>query len=255
MMGRDIVTPCNCPLEGNQEQRKLPQEVETAEHDESRSVLQYRDISFGSSLTTCQACSCAKSHPQEMYCRAQFVIRAKILSQEFLTEDNKTLAFNLRVQKIFKGETQLNQTDAIQRHGSKKRSLIARAYTASDGARCGVTLFSNTVYLLSGRVWKRKIRLNMCDWIQPWSDVTSRQRMGIRRFYGSNCDCQVSPCYEEHCEELKGCEQESGFRSGDCEWDHSYCVKNADKSACAWRKTDEFTKCNLSKVKIESELS
>ncbi|XP_068701449.1 metalloproteinase inhibitor 3-like [Montipora foliosa] len=207
------------------------------------------------SLTTCQACSCAKSHPQEMYCRAQFVIRAKILSQEFLTEDNKTLAFNLRVQKIFKGETQLNQTDAIQRHGSKKRSLIARAYTASDGARCGVTLFSNTVYLLSGRVWKRKIRLNMCDWIQPWSDVTSRQRMGIRRFYGSNCDCQVSPCYEEHCEELKGCEQESGFRSGDCEWDHSYCVKNADKSACAWRKTDEFTKCNLSKVKIESELS
>ncbi|XP_073253385.1 metalloproteinase inhibitor 2-like [Porites lutea] len=76
-----------------------------------------------------------------------------------------------------------------------------------------------------------------------WADVTPRQCMGIRRFYGDNCDCQISPCYAESCKKLQGCRKSGNFYDSDCEWRHSYCLVNADKSACAWHETEEYNKC------------
>ena len=170
------------------------------------------------------------------------VIRAKVLSQEVFPE-NFTRVFNLRILKTFKGGVRLNQTEGIRPYGSRQRSLFAKAYTASYDSLCGIELANDTVYLLSGSIWGRKLQVSLCGWNPKWDDVTARQRIGVRRFYGANCDCQISRCYGE-CEKLKGCGGGMGeVSSSDCEWGHSYCLKNAKGTACAWRETTEYKNC------------
>ena len=146
--------------------------------------------------------------------------------------------------KTFKGGSELNQTEGIQVYGSRQRSLFAKAYTTKYGGMCGVDWLQNgKVYLISGRISFAKLRLDLCgSWIAEWSQVTQRQRAGVRRFYGPNCDCQISRCYADNCRKLKGCNR-SGYTEFDCEWIHSYCLKNANGTACSWRETAEYKNC------------
>lgn len=170
------------------------------------------------------------------------VVRAKVLSQQ---ENNKnfTRIFDLRILKIFKGGWRLNQTGSVQVYGSRQRSLLVKAYTTTFDSLCGVTLETDKVYLITGRIWKGKLQLNLCNWNQEWSEITLRQRIGVKRFYGENCKCQISPCYTQHCENLKGCGRSYGIHANGCEWRHSYCLVNADGTACSWRETAEYKNC------------
>lgn len=145
--------------------------------------------------------------------------------------------------KTFKGGSALNQTEGIQVYGSRQRSLFAKAYTFKDGGICGVDWLENgTVYLITGKISNAKLHLSLCgSWIAEWSQVTQRQRVGARRFYGPNCDCQISPCYGNDCGQLKGCNT-SGYINN-CEWRHSYCLKNVNGTACSWRETAEYKNC------------
>ena len=171
------------------------------------------------------------------------MIRAKVLSQEVVPgEYYDKRVYNLRILKTYKGAVGLNQTKDIRPHGSKQRSLFTKAYTSVGEKKCGIKLANDTVYLLTGTISGQKLRIGKCKWVQRWADVTPRQRMGIRRFYGDNCDCQISPCYAESCKKLQGCRKSGNFYDSDCEWRHSYCLVNADKSACAWHETEEYNK-------------
>lgn len=172
------------------------------------------------------------------------MIRAKVLSQEVVPgEYYDKRVYNLRILKTYKGAVGLNQTKDIRPHGSKQRTLFTKAYTSVGEKECGIKLANDTVYLLTGTISGQKLRIGKCKWVQRWADVAPRQRMGIRRFYGDNCDCQISPCYAESCKKLQGCRKSGNFYDSDCEWRHSYCLVNADKSACAWRETEEYNKC------------
>ncbi|KAL9973211.1 hypothetical protein ACROYT_G019632 [Oculina patagonica] len=191
-----------------------------------------------------EACSCMPFHPQEGFCAADFVVRAKVLSQEIQGE---SLVISLRILKTYKGASELNQTEGIQVYGSRQRSLFAKAYTPKESGICAVDWLTNdTVYLISGKIINAKLRLHLCSsWVEEWSQVTQRQRVGVRRFYAPNCGCQISPCYGNHCPKLSGCRlsQYMNPRGNDCEWRHSYCLKNADGTACSWRETAEYKNC------------
>lgn len=194
-------------------------------------------------VSASEACSCMPSHPQESFCRADFVVRAKVLSQEIQEE---SLVIGLRILKTFKGASELNQTEGIQVYGSRQRSLFAKAYTHKDGAACGVDWLENgKVYFITGKIFNSKLKLHLCRWIAKWSQVTQRQRAGARRFYGPNCDCQISPCYGDNCPKLKGCNTSEYFNptNNDCEWRHTYCLKNTNVTACAWQETAEYKNC------------
>lgn len=174
------------------------------------------------------------------------VVRAKVLTKEIQGE---SLVIGLRIMKTFKGGSAMNQTEGIQVYGSRQRSLFAKAYTYKDGAGCGVDwLVNGKVYLISGNILKSKLRLGLCGpWIAEWSQVTQRQRVGVRRFYEPNCACQITPCYGDDCATLKGCNTGSmNHLDNDCEWRHSYCLKNANGTACAWRETADYKKCTNS---------
>lgn len=197
---------------------------------------------FGVFVASNDACSCLERHPQEVFCSAHFAIRAKVLSQEE-NFSNFTRIFNLRILKIFKGAWKLNQTGSVQVYGSRQRSLLVKAYTTTLQTLCGVRLANDKVYLLTGRIWKGNLQLNLCNWNQEWSEISHRQRIGVKRFYGESCKCQISPCYTHKCQELKGCGRSSGIHINSCEWRHSYCLVNADGKACSWRETVEYKNC------------
>ncbi|XP_078355189.1 uncharacterized protein LOC144639770 [Oculina patagonica] len=79
---------------------------------------------------------------------------------------------------------------------------------------CVVDWIANgTVYLLGGKISKGRLRLHRCGPIEEWSQVTPAQRVGIRRVYGRNCECQIPPCDWNGCGKLKGC---TDFRSDEC---------------------------------------
>ena len=170
------------------------------------------------------------------------VVRAKVLAQK-LTNETDHLQYNLRILKTYKGAAELNQTEGIKVHGSRGRSLYANAHTASDDTLCGVPWLQNgTVYLLAGHIHRNTLWLSLCSWNQVWSSVTDRQRAGIRRFYGENCECNVGWCGA--CTgKLKGCDTPKFFHYNTCELLHSYCLKNSDNNACSWRETAGYKKC------------
>lgn len=194
-----------------------------------------------------QACSCTPQHPQEAFCNARFVIRAKVLSQEVVGYEK---VIGLRILKTFKGATVLNKTDGVGFHGSNQGSPFAKVYTARDGAGCGLDWIQNNKrYVIFGRLRKGKLWVSFCDFVQEWSQVLNRHalRVGIRRFFGQNCDCQLAPCYGIDCGKLKGCASTSlSPRRNPCEWDHSYCVKNSKGTACSWYETPKYKECMAS---------
>ena len=179
---------------------------------------------------------CTRKHCYYLYFSFPcLVIRAKVLFQEEYL-DNFTRIFDLRILKTYKGEHRLHEMDSVNVYGSRQRSLFAKAYTFTLDSLCGVKLNNNKVYLISGQVRKRKLELNQCHWNQEWPQITVRQRLGVRRFYRGNCACQISPCYTVFCDKkpkLKGCGKPSGIDHNSCEWGHSYCIQNAEKTACS----------------------
>ena len=95
-------------------------------------------------------------------------------------------------------------------------------------------LTNGTVYLMAGYIWQGKLQLFLRDLIEDCSQLHPNQRVGISHFYGQNCECRISPCVYD-CRKLVGCH-------GDWPWEkrcHSYCVKNADGTACSWHDSAE----------------
>ena len=65
--------------------------------------------------------------------------------------------------EIFKGAWKLNQSGRIQVYGSRQRSLLVKAHTTTFQSLCGVTLANDKVYLITGRIWKGNLQLNLCN--------------------------------------------------------------------------------------------
>lgn len=214
-------------------------------------------------ITLCNACACLPSHPQNEYCNSAFVIRAKVLSEttevptqteppdlelfdsipnEFIQEQ----VYTLRILKVYKGAMEINNTEGTVVYGSRKRTLRAKLYTPARVSSCRVSLQKNTVYLLTGQILKGRLRTGGCKWRTEWSQITRKQRAGIKRFYGENCMCQVGMCFGSSCNKLlKGCDKVE-WRSRlkeHCKSKNSYCVRDWKEDKCAWRMATDYRKC------------
>ena len=178
-------------------------------------------------------CCLFLEHPGGIFCFFLIsVIRAKVLSQEVVGEKR---VFNLQILETFKESSRLNETEGIHVNDSEQHSLFAKAYTERYGSACGVWLRNDTVYLLGGYIWKGKPQLDFCGMNKEWSQVTSDQRLGIRGVYDQNCECRISPCFSGiGCGKLKGCAY--SWLHGP----HSYCLKNANGTACSWNDATSF---------------
>nr|XP_031326780.1 metalloproteinase inhibitor 4 isoform X3 [Camelus dromedarius]XP_031326781.1 metalloproteinase inhibitor 4 isoform X3 [Camelus dromedarius] len=78
--------------------------------------------------------------------------------------------------------------------GFEKVSDIQYIYTPFDSSLCGVRLEANSQkqYLLTGQVLSDgKVFIHLCNYIEPWENLSFLQRESLNHHYHLNCGCQV----------------------------------------------------------------
>ncbi|XP_051011070.1 metalloproteinase inhibitor 4 isoform X2 [Acomys russatus] len=132
-----------------------------------------------------EACSCAPAHPQQHFCHSALVIRAKISSEKVVpaSEDpadtQKMIRYEIKQIKMFKG--------------FEKAKDVQYVYTPFDSSLCGVKLETNSQkqYLLTGQILSDgKVFIHLCNYIEPWEDLSLVQRESLNHHYHQNCGCQ-----------------------------------------------------------------
>ncbi|KAG7478111.1 metalloproteinase inhibitor 4-like [Megalops cyprinoides] len=180
-----------------------------------------------------EGCSCNPAHPQQQFCNSEIVIRAKISGEKIVSPSNnsspylKMIQYEIKLIKMFKG--------------FEKVKDIQYVYTPVFSSLCGVKLdSSNKVqYLLSGSMWSDgKVSIGLCDFIEPWDNLSMSQKKNLNYRYQMGCDCKIATCYTVPC---------STTTDNECLWtdwllDNSLsgdqarqfaCIKRSDGS-CSW---------------------
>ncbi|CAJ1080021.1 metalloproteinase inhibitor 2a [Xyrichtys novacula] len=132
-----------------------------------------------------EACSCAPVHPQQAFCNADVVIRAKVVGEREVDSGNdiygnpiKRIQYEVKQIKMFKGPNQ----------------DIEAVFTAPVSAVCGVTLDASgkKEYLISGKAdTGGSMHVTLCDYIMPWDSLSNTQKKGLSQRYQMGCECKV----------------------------------------------------------------
>nr|BAC37616.1 unnamed protein product [Mus musculus] len=180
-----------------------------------------------------EACSCAPAHPQQHFCHSALVIRAKISSEKVVpaskdpADTQKLIRYEIKQIKMFKG--------------FEKAKDIQYVYTPFDSSLCGVKLETNShkQYLLTGQILSDgKVFIHLCNYIEPWEDLSLVQKESLNHHYHQNCGCQITTCYAVPC---------TISAPNECLWtdwllerklygyqaQHYVCMKHVD-GICSW---------------------
>ncbi|KAI7804049.1 TIMP metallopeptidase inhibitor 2b precursor [Triplophysa rosa] len=134
-----------------------------------------------------EACSCSPTHPQQAYCNADIVIRAKVVGHKEVVTGNdingnpvKMILYDIKQTKMFKGPD--GEIDTI--------------ITGPSAALCGVHLDSNDKeYLITGNLDSNgTLRVNLCDYIESWESLSLTQKKSLGQRYQMGCECKIIPC-------------------------------------------------------------
>ncbi|CAG00218.1 unnamed protein product [Tetraodon nigroviridis] len=178
-----------------------------------------------------EACSCSPAHPQQAFCNADVVIRAKLVERQEVDVGNdiygnpvKQIKFGVKQIKMFKGPTQ--DIEAI--------------YTPPSSAMCGVSLQANgKEYLITGKLnADGTLHVTLCDFIELWESTSATQKKSLTQRYEMGCDCKITRCTSIPC---------LISSPSECLWTdwvmekavygqqakHFACIKRSDDS-CAW---------------------
>ncbi|XP_060700844.1 metalloproteinase inhibitor 2a [Hemiscyllium ocellatum] len=179
-----------------------------------------------------EACSCAPNHPQQAFCNADVVIRAKVVASKAVISGNdiygnpiQKLQYEVKQIKMFKGP----------------EHNIEYIFTATSSAVCGVTLETNgkKEYLITGKLGEDgKMLITLCDFIKQWDMLTPTQKKSLNQRYQMGCDCKITrcpsiPCYITSRSECLWTDWVTGKSINGRQSKHYSCVKRSDNS-CAW---------------------
>ncbi|KAG7244768.1 hypothetical protein INR49_029787, partial [Caranx melampygus] len=141
-----------------------------------------------------EGCSCHPAHPQQLFCSAEIVIRAKISGEKIVSPSNssspymKMIQYEIKMIKMFKG--------------FDKAKDIQYVYTPVFSSLCGVKLDSNNKagYLLSGSMWSDgRISIGQCDLVESWDNLSLSQKKNLNYRYQMGCECRINTCYTVPC--------------------------------------------------------
>ncbi|KAL9838947.1 LOW QUALITY PROTEIN: metalloproteinase inhibitor 4 [Geothlypis trichas] len=179
------------------------------------------------------ACSCAPAHPQQLLWDAALVIRAKISSEKVVPasddplDSHKMIRYEIKQIKMFKGFEKLKDVQYV--------------YTPFDSSLCGVKLEANNKkqYLLTGQILSDgKVLIHLCNYIEPWDDLSLSQKKSLNQRYQMGCGCKITTCYSVPC---------SITAPNECLWTdwllerrlqghqarHYACIRRSD-GTCSW---------------------
>eukprot|EP00794_Sanderia_malayensis_P006772 gene6771-7535_t len=153
------------------------------------------------------SCTCFPAHPQQQFCWSDFVVRAGVLSDRISSRPKKhgkdmnwfpMAHYEILVSRVFKGAEKIKGLLAIENSTSSlnevsKKRFRMKVYTAEFGSLCGTTLKKGVKYLLSGHIYGGKLRIGLCNWIQPFRQLTKTEHRGMRGKF--DCSCSTAPCW------------------------------------------------------------
>lgn len=166
------------------------------------------------------ACSCELQHPQIHYCKADFAIIARV-QKRVKGQDSYSTVYKLKIRKAYKLSPK-----------AKVALESGRLLTAAEDSMCGVQLKLHQTYLITGSIHNLQAHVNLCNFFQPWKQITPRQRKGFRLLYQRGCSCKIQNgpptlrrpphvCYSAS----RNCLSDFGIclmkRSGRCDWARS----------------------------------
>ncbi|XP_023029098.2 tissue inhibitor of metalloproteinase [Leptinotarsa decemlineata] len=181
---------------------------------------------FCGTILYTEGCSCMPSHPQEQFCKSDFVILARV-KRERIFNQTFSKVYKVRVRKEFK---------------VSEKGVLAlksgRLNTPMYDSMCGVQLELGKLYVISGRIFSLRAHVNMCGMIMPWESLTRRQRKGLRLLYGHGCSCGI-----QHCVPGRRChhQRDSCNWRSHCEEKEGICLRQP--KACVWARTQALSKC------------
>ncbi|XP_033106552.1 metalloproteinase inhibitor 3-like [Anneissia japonica] len=220
---------------------------------------------FMSTFCIVKSCTCLPAHPQDHFCKSNFVIRARVVPKHstkvghsIFTKRHKndvvlpTLSgldkpcdepfkhWKIRIKKVYKGEEFIATGAEVS------------IYTSIFDSLCGVTtLEEGEDYLFMGMLQEGQLRFTTCNWHAKWSTITKKMRKGLRYQYKSNCNCQISTCgLFDKCSKCLHTKKADGACvwdawEGDCESKYSTCIIH-DDGRCAWHRSPELSRCRKS---------
>ncbi|XP_041618134.1 metalloproteinase inhibitor 4 isoform X2 [Vulpes lagopus] len=132
-------------------------------------------------------------------------------------------------------------TPRLMFKGFEKVKDVQYIYTPFDSSLCGVKLEANSQkqYLLTGQVLSDgKVFIHLCNYIEPWENLSFLQRESLNHHYHLNCGCQITTCYTVPC---------TISAPNECLWtdwllerklygyqaQHYVCMKHVD-GTCSW---------------------
>lgn len=192
-------------------------------------------------------CSCMYSHPQEHYCSADFVAVVKVKSKG--KGDGTTTAYHVKVKKEFKVSDKA-------RHALSQGLL----WTSSYDSTCGVSL-RPTRYLISGHIRGEKPWISLCNFVEEWPKLSSKQKKGFRKLYQQGCPCRVrmsryvGPYGPSQHKRERYCSWDVLYpgHQEDCQALYSLCVPSAQNSElCTWVSSSQYRRC-VKERKLERE--
>ncbi|KAJ1351354.1 TIMP metallopeptidase inhibitor 2 [Parelaphostrongylus tenuis] len=103
------------------------------------SVMKYLIVPFLFSISNAQSCRCIIEPSNDAFCRADWVAHVRVLNKTLLLLDDSHnhVLYNVEEVKLFKAPAETTRLS----------SLVA---PASEPSTCGITLYENEEYLLSG---------------------------------------------------------------------------------------------------------
>uniref|UniRef100_A0A8B9GCD3 Metalloproteinase inhibitor 4 n=1 Tax=Amazona collaria TaxID=241587 RepID=A0A8B9GCD3_9PSIT len=125
--------------------------------------------------------------------------------------------------------------------GFEKVKDVQYVYTPFDSSLCGVKLEANNKkqYLLTGQILNDgKVFIHLCNYIEPWDDLSLSQKKSLNQRYQMGCGCKITTCYMVPC---------SITAPNECLWTdwlierklyghqakHYACIKRSD-GTCSW---------------------
>nr|1BQQ_T Chain T, METALLOPROTEINASE INHIBITOR 2 [Bos taurus]1BUV_T Chain T, PROTEIN (METALLOPROTEINASE INHIBITOR (TIMP-2)) [Bos taurus] len=177
-------------------------------------------------------CSCSPVHPQQAFCNADIVIRAKAVNKKEVDSGNdiygnpiKRIQYEIKQIKMFKGPDQ----------------DIEFIYTAPAAAVCGVSLDigGKKEYLIAGKAeGNGNMHITLCDFIVPWDTLSATQKKSLNHRYQMGCECKITrcpmiPCYISSPDECLWMDWVTEKNINGHQAKFFACIKRSDGS-CAW---------------------
>ncbi|XP_050304635.1 tissue inhibitor of metalloproteinase [Anthonomus grandis grandis] len=179
------------------------------------------------SISVCNACSCMRTHPQEHYCRSDFVILARVKKVQTI-DTTGTNVYKVRVRREFK---------------ISEKGLVAlksgRIHTPSSDSMCGANLNIGELYVISGNIYSLRAHTNSCFMVEPWNNVPKRRRKYLRGLYKHGCTCKIDRY--KTTGNKNSCTWTFPLQ---CEEDEGVCLRQAS-GACRWNKNRALTECKF----------